>query len=59
MTELHKSQVSMFTLQGDFLYSFGSKGNGKGEFFNPRGINVDKNGTIYVSDHDNDRIQVF
>ena len=31
-------------------------GNGKGEFFNPRGITVDKNGTIYVSDHDNDRI---
>ena len=59
VTELHKSQVSMFTLQGDFLHSFGSKGNGKGEFFNPRGINVDKNGTIYVSDHDNDRIQVF
>jgi tripartite motif-containing protein 2/3/tripartite motif-containing protein 71 len=59
VTELYNYRVSMFTLQGDFLHSFGSKGKGKGEFSDPRGIKVDKNGTIYVSDHVNDRIQVF
>ena len=59
VTELYNNRISLFTLQGDFLYSFGRKGNGEGEFTNPRGIKVDKDGIIYVSDHGNDRKQLF
>ena len=59
VTELYNNRVSIFTLQGEFLHSFGNKGNGEAEFMHPRGIKVDQNGTIYVSDHDNDRMQVF
>ena len=44
---------------GRFLRAFGGKGSGQGQFIDPRGIAVDKNGSIYVSDHGNDRIQVF
>ena len=37
----------------------GSYGAGPGEFSDPRGIEVDRRGVVYVSDHGNNRIQVF
>ena len=60
VTELYNYRVSVFTVDGEFITSFGTKGNEPGQFIDPRGIAVDKNGTtIYVSDHGNDRIQVY
>ena len=41
------------------LHSFGTKGNSPGQFNQPRGITVDKNGQVYVSDYGNGRVQVF
>jgi DNA-binding beta-propeller fold protein YncE len=38
---------------------FGSAGSGDGEFNNPNGIAVDTDGSIYVADSSNHRIQVF
>ena len=37
----------------------GSFGSAPGEFADPRGIEVDRRGLVYVSDHGNHRIQVF
>ena len=42
-----------------FSYSFGSYGSAKGQFCFPRFITIDNQGFVYVSDWDNNRIQVF
>jgi DNA-binding beta-propeller fold protein YncE len=39
--------------------SWGSLGNGPGEFIEPRGIAADARGTVYVADTKNSRIEVF
>jgi DNA-binding beta-propeller fold protein YncE len=49
----------VFDSSGYFLFKFGSSGKGNGQFDNPLGVAVDSTGNIYVSDTDNDRIQVF
>ena len=51
--------VSIFTVTGDFVCSFGGRGGGEGEFFNPFGVSVDRDGFLYVCDHSNSRIQVY
>ena len=38
---------------------FGTSGQGDGEFNRPTGVAVDRDGTIYVTDFKNDRLQVF
>ena len=43
-----------------FAGEFGSRGSGEGEFDAPTGLAADRaSGLLYVSDTDNDRIQVF
>ena len=37
--------------EGKFLTSFGTKGSGPGQFIEPYGIAVDKNGVVCVSDY--------
>ena len=51
--------VSIFTTDGELIKSFGSKGNGPVQFYYPHGIYLDKNGTMYICDTGNDRIQIF
>jgi tripartite motif-containing protein 71 len=43
----------------DLNKAWGSNGNGNGQFKDPWGISVDKNGDVYVVDRVNDRVQVF
>ena len=43
----------------EFISQFGKKGSGDGEFSNPRGICLDPEGRIFVSDCNNQRVQVF
>lgn len=50
------SQV--FDSEGDYLYSFGSNGEGNGQFNAPTGVAVDRNDNILVADWGNSRIQV-
>ncbi len=51
--------VSVLSLNGKILHSFGSRGSGQGEFSNPQGVAVDKRGNIFVADSGNHRIQKF
>ena len=44
---------------GQLLDSWGGPGTGPGEFNIPHGVFVDRHGTVYVSDRENDRIQRF
>ncbi len=39
--------------------TFGSTGNGNGQFSQPAGVAVDASGRIYVADQQNHRIQIF
>jgi streptogramin lyase len=42
-----------------YQFSFGSYGSGNGQFNLPLGMAVDKEGNVWVADHQNDRIQKF
>ena len=48
----------VFTSEGKFLYSFGSKGEGNGQFNGPTGVAVDSMDNIIVADWGNSRLQV-
>lgn len=52
-------RVVVFDQQGNYAFSFGSYGAGKGEFNSPVGIDVSEGGEVYVADTANKRIQVF
>ncbi len=51
--------VRFDAVTGALLGGFGSYGAGNGQFAYPRGVAVAPNGTIYVADKENHRIQYF
>ena len=44
---------------GKFLLQWGGRGTGPGEFGLPHDLVVDAKGLVYVTDCDNQRVQVF
>ncbi|XP_047247893.1 tripartite motif-containing protein 3-like [Girardinichthys multiradiatus] len=59
VTDFHNHSVKVYNADGEFLYKFGSHGEGNGQFNAPTGVAVDANGNIIVADWGNSRIQVF
>jgi hypothetical protein len=53
------SRVAKLSKDGEWLKSFGEPGKGPGQFDNVHNIAADANGTLYVADRNNRRIQVF
>ncbi len=53
------ARVAKFDKNGKFIKSWGSKGSGQGQFNSVRGIAIDAQGSVYVADAGNQRIQVF
>ena len=53
------SRVQIFSSDGTYLRSFGSKGDQEGEFDYPTGIAYLDNGNIVVADSGNNRLQIF
>jgi DNA-binding beta-propeller fold protein YncE len=51
--------VQMRNMSGTFVCSWGSKGDGPGEFATPGAIAVASDGDIFVADAANGRVQVF
>jgi hypothetical protein len=41
------------------ITSYGSNGNGDGEFYNAYGIDIGPNGKLYIADKDNRRVQIL
>ena len=53
------SRVAKVDRDGNWLKSWGDRGNEPGQFNTPHSIAVDAKGNIYVADRGNHRIQVF
>ena len=52
-------RVSVYSENGKFQYSFGSRGSQPGNFDRPDQICIGQDDLLYVGDRDNKRIQVF
>ena len=50
--------LQVFDSDGDFQFSFGSNGEGNGQFNAPTGVAVDAQDNIIVADWGNSRVQV-
>ena len=59
LADYGNNRVSKFTVDGEYILSWGKRGEGKGEFKEPSGIAVDKDENVYVADAWNSRIQKF
>ena len=59
VSEFTDHVVKKYSLRGDYLSKFGSRGCGHGQFFFPRGLCFNSKGLLYVVDTINHRIQVF
>ncbi len=53
------ARVHRFAPDGRLVQSWGEPGSGPGQFHVPHGIAVDADGTVYVADRENSRIQRF
>ncbi len=53
------ARVMRFTADGTYLGEFGMRGNGPGQFQLPHNVVIDARGLIYVSDRDNQRVEIF
>jgi DNA-binding beta-propeller fold protein YncE len=53
------ARVHRYTAEGAHVLSWGEPGTGPGQFVIPHGIAFDKQGTVYVADRENLRIQLF
>ena len=49
----------MYGKDGGFKHSIGSEGSQPGEFNSPEQICISQDGLVYVSDRENNRVQVF
>ena len=54
-----KHNIEIYTTKGKHVTSFGQYGRDEGDFYSPRGVNVDKDGFLYVCDGNNKRLQIF
>ena len=52
-------RVHRFDSHGNHILSWGEPGNGEGQFMLPHGVSIASDGTVLVSDRENDRIQAF
>ena len=51
--------LHIFTTVGDYVTKIGKWGQEKGDFSNPWGVCVNKDGFVYVCDNSNNRVQIF
>ena len=55
----NSSKISIYNMEGELQYSFGSEGSEPGQFYKPHNLCVGPDDYLYVSDSGNSRIQVL
>jgi hypothetical protein len=53
------ARVVKYSRNGEYLLQWGKRGKGPGEFGLPHNLVIDAEGRVYVTDRDNQRIEVF
>ena len=53
------SRIIKFSKEGKYLFAWGDKGIGHGQFNIPHGVSLDSHGNVFVADRENNRIQEF
>ena len=51
--------ISVYQTSGQFVTSFGEYGEGERELLGPYGITSDQNGFVYVTDFNNNRVEIY
>ena len=59
IAEKGNARISLFSIQGSYLYTFGCKGSSPGEFNQLRHVCTNLNNQVLVADEMNQRIQIF
>lgn len=59
IAERGSNRISRITNTGTFVMKWGGGGTGPGQFNGPLGIAADATGNVYVTDHNNNRVQKF
>lgn len=59
ISEKGNSRISVFSIQGEFLFCFGNKGSSPGHFNQLRHVCINCNHQILVADEMNQRVQIF
>eukprot|EP00455_Lapot_gusevi_P021290 TRINITY_DN2236_c0_g1_i3.p1 TRINITY_DN2236_c0_g1~~TRINITY_DN2236_c0_g1_i3.p1 ORF type:complete len:999 (-),score=308.28 TRINITY_DN2236_c0_g1_i3:57-2990(-) len=52
-------RICVFTREGQYVRSFGSRGSGDGKLYHPSGVALDREGHLWVADSANHRLVVF
>ena len=52
-------KVKIYTLEGEFVKSFGGFGKSYGQFDRPKSVTVDKEGNVFVVDSSLKNVQIF
>jgi peptidylamidoglycolate lyase len=53
------SKIVKYDIEGHYLYSWGSQGQGPGAFWNIHGMSVDSDGNLYVAEVNSGRFEKF
>jgi len=56
---INSHKIKVFDTLGNFQFAFGGLGSGDGQLNNPKGIDFDSSGNIYIDDNGNKRISKF
>jgi DNA-binding beta-propeller fold protein YncE len=59
MANSHEDRVEIFSATGTPLGQWGSQGSGNGQFNDPVEVAISSDGTVYVTDVLNHRVQAF
>ena len=59
VAEESNHRVQKMTTSGQFISKFGASGSGAGQLSTPRGICLDRDGRVFISEYSNNRVSVF